>query len=472
MGLDKAFTGKVLASFSLALGLFSASANAEGTPIYYDTFYNDYYQSFPDAKPKARAAASAGGTIAPYQQQYAGNAGADANSPQFHSYYNGSVEHPLNKWDIDVKYKYGIGQFYFEMLVGSVLNWDEITTTETLFTVSRDFMYKNRHFVATATFGTGSGTTSRTSDDDVYNELHVFSLGRGSVDLSTYSIALGLRNMYRFAGFDLTPFIGYKKRHQGFEMADHTRPSPFFMEKECIYDDATGGCQDIQLSSVSVDGVALGINDIYILNSDGSKSKTTDSGYLTIPGDQLGYGMQIIGADVCWYALDNTNVCLKSGIEDYGGSPLNLIAAFGGASQADFLEGTTHIYPVDWTGPFVAANLERAISPKETFNIYAELFFPTYRAEGTWPGRDELQQYPSFVDEGGSSIGLQLDMTYKYKIYPNVDLSIGGSFEYYRVQDADTTTYYVDYDPEFSSGEIKMGRWRNLSLLLGLSFKL
>jgi hypothetical protein len=436
---------------------------AEGTPIYYDTFYNDYYQSFPDAKPSQRPPAYANAEAA---SQYASGAGENAAQPAFHSSWRGSVEHPTNKWDIDVQYKYGIAQFFFEMQVGSILNWDEITAKETLFTVSRDFMYKNRQYVVMATFGTGSASTTRTSDDDVHNELHVFSLGRGSADLSTYSIALGLRNIYRLAGFDLTPFVGYKKRHQGFKMGEHYRPSPFFLEKACV-DDGNKGCLPIDLN-------AAGINQIYVyaVGADGRPDNSIDvSGYMTIPGDQLYYGMQIAGGDFCWYAPDNQEVCLKASTS-YDGYPDNLINAFYGASQADYLKGTTHIYPVDWTGPFVAANLERMLSPKETFNIYAELFFPTYRAEGTWPGREELQQYPSFVDTGGSSLGIQLDMKYKYKIYQNVDLSLGGSFEYYQVKDADTTTYFVEGEPDFSPKEIKLGRWRNLSLMLGVAFKL
>ncbi|MBR1544523.1 MAG: hypothetical protein IJ638_01080 [Alphaproteobacteria bacterium] len=206
--------GDWLAFLCFGMGCFSGlPVMAEGSPIYYDSFYEDYYKAYPDKKPKEKvqkkqtqAQPAYYNGYDPYMQ-YQTNAVYTQNMTPFVSFYQ-SVEHPVNKWDFDIQYKKNFAQFMFKSDVGSILNWDELDTTETIFKVSRDFMIKNRQYVFTATYGTGSGTTTRTSDDDIYNEAHIISLGSGDVQLSSYSIAFGMRNLWKLGNWDVTPNVG------------------------------------------------------------------------------------------------------------------------------------------------------------------------------------------------------------------------------------------------------------------------
>jgi hypothetical protein len=184
------------------------------------------------------------------------------------------------------------------------------------------------------------------------------------------------------------------------------------------------------------------------------------------------YGDLIGDEDFCYYTpgsiANNGQVCL-----DKGENRLNLVAVFGGASLLEVdTPGITHIYNVNWFGPYVGLNLERAFSPLQTLNVYGEVFVPVYKAEGIWPYRTDWRQDPSFVDEGGTSWGLLLDVTYKYRIRPNIEIFIGGEYEYLQAGGADTELYFTDGSTAELPGSILKAKWRSYSLLLGVSFKL
>lgn len=473
--------------FSLGLFLLSflssAQTFAEGSPIYYDTFYDDYYKAFPDAKPKKKTKTKTvsvpktqvvqqpnyyNGTD-PYMQ-YQTTASFNQSINPINSSYK-SVDHDPSKWEFDVKYKRGEGQFMFLLDVGSILNWDELQTNETIFSVSRDFIFKNRQYVVSASYGSGSSSSDRTSDDDIFNEAHIISLGYGKANLSDWSLSLGMRNVYNIAGFDVTPVIGFKNKQQDFEMYDHTVPAPFYLEFFCNgVDPATGVCTGgIKLNDSTHN---LTQDDVYY--PDSTEQVSTDD--MTIPGQvevdgwiytNLEYGMQIYEEDFCYVAQSGRDVCIAAGEQG-----ANLLNAFGGVSSIFTTEGTTHIYHVNWKGPFIGVNLERAFSPRETVKIYGEFFKPSYSVWGNWPNRTDWAHDPSFIDDGGSAWGMSFDATYKYKIKNSIELTLGIFYEYLKEKNGDTTQYYADGTVEFYENALALARWKSYGFAIGLAFKL
>ena len=483
--------GKLLTFIGVCVGSFtSIDAMAEGSPIYYDSFYEDYYKAIPDKKPKAKAPKTvqyqqAQPVYDPYMQ-YQTNAMYAQSVYPYTSFYQTSVDHPIKKFDVDLQYKKNKAHFMFKSDVGSILNWDEVDTNETLFKVSRDFMVKNRQYVFTATYGTGSGTTSRTSDDDIYNEAHIISLGSGDVQLKTFSIALGMRNLWKLGNWDLTPYIGYKQKKTDFTMFDHATPSTFYLDYFCTYADGSDGTVQMADGSVYENVCTSGIKltdhaqssywqgVTYYTDADGNEiAGTVSDADLFIPGAveqfntvNLSAGDQIYQEDYCYVAMSGNNVCISAGDD---GTPLLL--AFGGVSSVYIQDGITHMYFVNWSGPFVGLNFERKISDKEDLTFYAEYFRPHYKVWGNWPNRTDWMHDPSFNDEGGSGVGYTLDFAYKYKIFNNSMFTVAANYEFLQNKNATTTLYFADGEVGVYPDAILLSEWYSYGLTFGLSFR-
>ena len=486
--------GKFGSLLILALaGVFSAGeVKAEGSPIYYDSFYDDYYKAFPDKKPKEKVKKTVKQTVQqpvmydPYMQYQTDAMYTQTVTP--YTSFSQSVEHPVKGWELEAFYKKHTAHFMFKSDVGSILNWDEIDTKETIFRATKDFMIKNRQYVFTATYGTGNGTTTRTSDDDIYNEAHIISLGSGDVDLSTFSIAFGMRNFWKLGNWDLTPYVGYKKRKTDFTMFDHATPSTFYLDYFCTFADGSDGTvsiggdtyenvctEGIKLTDHAGEGYWQGV--MHYEDEDGNVlSGTVSTADMFIPGYvifddgsgeiNLSAGDQIYEEDYCYVASSGNRVCIEAGDD---GTPLLL--AFGGVSSVHIQEGITHMYFVDWSGPFVGLNFERKISDKEDLNFYVEYFKPKYHVWGNWPNRTDWMHDPSFNDVGGQGMGYTLDFAYKYKIYDNLMFSASANYEFLQNKNAETILYFADGSVGEYPNAILLSEWYSFGLTFGLSLR-
>ncbi|MDR1009111.1 MAG: hypothetical protein LBL52_02555 [Rickettsiales bacterium] len=507
----------------MAFAAIPPGVSAQGTSDYYDSFYSDYYKSYPVAnKPQALSpslprnmefvspgsvpaqdvgrAAPLATPVAAIQEPAPMGAPTQAGQPvitkkqvtykppsEVDSHYK-SVTHDTKTWDVELLYQQGWGQFSFLMDVGSILNWDESSNNQAIVRLSRDFLFKNRQIVFSASFGQGKLTTDRTSDDDIFNELHLISLGKGNANLQDWSVSLGLRNWTRWAGWDITPMIGLKKKIQKFEMYDHVAPAPFYFEALC-YEDDYGTCADIDLTNI--DGIDYS-DLVYIYDDEGEywyvDMSAEDQAYyneggalLTIPGwgydaeadadvENMFYGMLIPEDDFCYYTVLGDYACLAN--EDN-----SILYAFGGVSSLNEQWGITHIYYVTWYGPFLGMNFERAISPRELVNVYLELYRPKYTVWGNWPNRDDWMHDPSFYDKGSDAWGYLVELKYKYMFKPGAEFIIGANWEYIKVENADTTLFFADgrgmlAGEEFIPNSILHARWYNVAVFAGLGFKL
>ncbi len=470
----------LLTFICLGVGFFTTrTVMAEGSPIYYYSFYEDYYKAYPNKRPvqKQNITYNNKNTAIydPYMQ-YQTNATYTQNISPYNSFYQTSVEHPLKRWDLDIQLKRNLAHFMFRSDVGSILNWDELHTHETLFKASRDFMYKNRQYVFSATYGTGSGTTKRTSDDDIFNEAHIISLGSGDVGLSTYAASLGVRNLWKLGNWDVTPYIGYKQKKTNFTMFDHATPFTFQLEYFCE-NDGNGGCADIDLLT-HVNDTSYWQSTMYYAEEteDGDiikKPGTVNTADMIIPGDQIGYGDQIYQEDFCFdsYTYEEDGVTPKKVCISADNEGEALLYAFGGVSSVNIANGVTHMYFVTWSGPFVGLNFERKISSKEDLSFYMEYFIPHYKVWGNWPNRTDWAHDPSFYDEGGSGMGYLFDLSYKYNIYKNVMFTTTLNYEYLENKNATTTLYLADGEVAVLPNAILVSKWKSYGLALGLSFR-
>lgn len=105
--------------------------------------------------------------------------------------------------------------------------------------------------------------------------------------------------------------------------------------------------------------------------------------------------------------------------------------------------GTSHSYDVEWSGPYVAMDMDYVINQNNAVNGHVELGFPGYTATGDQPYRFDWQHPKSVEDDAGigSALHFGLGANWTTAITNSVSLSIGLTYDYYTVDDADAKTY-------------------------------
>ena len=105
--------------------------------------------------------------------------------------------------------------------------------------------------------------------------------------------------------------------------------------------------------------------------------------------------------------------------------------------------GVSHKYEVEWSGPYFALDMLYDINQNNSVNAYVELGLPSYNATGDQPYRFDWQHPKSVEDDAGvgSAFHLGLGANWSTAITDSVALSVGVTYDYYTVSDADAKTY-------------------------------
>lgn len=162
----------------------------------------------------------------------------------------------------------------------------------------------------------------------------------------------------------------------------------------------------------------------------------------------------------------------NDGIYDIGAFPV-----VGGSEYIDTLntyvfaqEGVSHSYEVEWSGPYLALDMLYDINLNNNVSARVELGLPSYTATGDQPYRFDWAHPKSVQDKGGigSAIHFGAGANWMTKITDSVSLSVGVTYDYYKVSDADANTflngqYYQEiYDSIFNA-------WQSDPKLAGVS---
>lgn len=105
--------------------------------------------------------------------------------------------------------------------------------------------------------------------------------------------------------------------------------------------------------------------------------------------------------------------------------------------------GVTHSYETEWSGPYIALDMAYDINQNNIVNGRVELGFPGYTSKGDQPYRWDWAHPTSVKDSADmfSALHLGLAANWKTAISNSVWLSLGLTYDYYSVSDADTDTY-------------------------------
>ena len=103
----------------------------------------------------------------------------------------------------------------------------------------------------------------------------------------------------------------------------------------------------------------------------------------------------------------------------------------------------SHSYEVAWSGPYLALDMLYDINQNNKVTGRVELGLPSYTATADQPYRIEWQHPKSIEDKAGvgSAFHLGLGANWHTAITDRVGLTVGMTYDYYSVADADANTY-------------------------------
>ena len=124
-------------------------------------------------------------------------------------------------------------------------------------------------------------------------------------------------------------------------------------------------------------------------------------------------------------------------------SGFNTIGVGTGGTYYYEQSGTSHEYTTTWAGPYVALDAEYVVDNSNIITGGIELGLPVYTSEGDQPYRYDWAHPKSVEDSGGlgDAIHLGLNANWKTSITDSAMLTLGFTFDYYKVSGATARTY-------------------------------
>lgn len=434
-----------------ALLLMSAAANAAGT--YYTGNYQSPQRSYAQQTYAQRARTntsnySSQGVSAYTRNQYA-NAGYTnsragvASQPQ-QQQKRAATQSSKRGFSLDARLSKQVAMWEFEMnTAGSKLHYDNIDWL--VFDAAGKYVFD----VGNTTLQIGAGLQyglqmgeSSMIDDDISHGGYLYgvyygedtegnpfegqkighALSAGSSKDGTmlgFNAGVGLTDFWRWGNLKITPSVGWRYLKYNLETSNNKGlvvvDSDY--DASCVsLDDGTTQCWPL----IAVyDGIENYANPAYpgysyfdragnqLTDEDGDGYLDGDAYYAAV---QMPAGYNYIEAEGTFY-FDQP--------------------------------GVSHSYEVEWSGPYVGLDMQYDINQYNVVTANVELGLPSYTATGDQPYRIDWQHPKSVQDKGGIGSGFHVGAgaNWRTAITDNVALSIGVTYDYYTVSDADATTY-------------------------------
>ena len=441
-----------------AILLMSAAANAAGT--YYTGNYQSPQTRYSQQSYAQRARTtnySTQGVSAYNRNQYANAGYASARQNQQPQAQQTTQNQPkraatqtgMRGFSLDAGLSKQVAMWEFEMnSAGSKLHYDNIDWL--VFDASGKYVFDMGNtpvqISAGVQYGMQTGESSMI-DDDIshggytygwYDGLdsagnsfvgekigHALSAGTSKDgSMFGFNAGIGLTDFFRWGNLKVTPSVGW--RYLKYELKTSNNKGLIIVNSDfdasCVTL-ADGSSQCWPLIAV-FDGIDNYANPAYpgytYFDADGNPLTDTDGdGYLN--GD-------------AYYAA----VQMPSGY--------NYIEAEGSFyfEQPD----VSHSYEVEWSGPYLGLDMQYDINQNNVVTANLELGLPSYTATGDQPYRIDWQHPKSVQDKGGIGSGFHFGAgaNWRTMLTDKVALSVGVTYDYYSVSDADATTYL---NPEY-----------------------
>ncbi len=437
---------KLLSKLFLNCSIFAllpVVANAAGT------YYTGGYQS-PQARygqnsysqRNANNAYSSQGMSAYTRNQYA-NAGY-SNVGRTNQYQQNqsrqqnqqtSVQKSNNGFTLGAGISRQTSMWQFEMKeAASILHYDNVDWN--VLDINAGYVFGNKTQVqigAGVQYGMQAGESTMVDDDmtnggffvaegvntdENGNEIYVGDFVGKAMSIGTskdgsmlgFNAGIGLKDFIKWGKLKITPSVGW--RYLKYDLETHNNQGMALQVFEgnggCITDSVTGELQ--------CDGV------VYVYYP------ATGGGYIAdvpLRSDTNGDG--------AINEFDNVEIELAPGAE------------FIDISNNFFFQQSdiSHKYEVEWSGPYLALDMTYDINQYNHVNAFVELGLPSYTATGDQPYRFDWAHPKSVEDSAGMGGAFHLGMGANWTgaITDALSLSVGVTYDYYTVSDADAKTY-------------------------------
>lgn len=377
-------------------------------PAYASTRYNTSYNNV--------SVNSAGRRPQNVQQQSSQPAQKSVRASDEGFYLNAGLSRQVAMWQFEMKESKSI--LHYDNINWNVFDIDagyKFTAANTPMQVNAGFKYGMQSGDSTMIDDdiTNGGYFSTTWYDSVGDYIadqfgHALSIGTSSGgNMYEFNLGFGLTDFFKWGNVKITPSVGYRylkyklETEKNYGLAVDTLNA----NGACITIDGEQQCDPVVII-YTIDANGDAVKSILLkrqVNSDGSV------GLIPLPN----------GLDSDQYYVNNAGTY-------YYQQP-----------------GTSHSYEVEWSGPYVALDMDYTINPNNAVNGHVELGLPGYTATGDQPYRIDWQHPKSVEDKAGigSAYHIGLGANWKTAITNTVSLSVGLTYDYYNVSDADANTY-------------------------------
>ena len=303
-----------------------------------------------------------------------------------------------NVFDVNAEYKFNAGNTPMKISAGFKYGMQSGEST-----MNDDDITNGGYFVTEwGEDTTGDGIIDKVLGNQIGNALSVGTAKDGS--MMEFNAGLGLTDFFKWGNVKITPSVGW--RYLKYTLETHNNHG-----LSLDYYDGAGGCVTVPGSDeVQCDPVLI------FYDSAGNQSLATR-------GDTNGDG--------------------KIDLDDKIQIPTGYEFVNAGGTYFYDQPGISHKYEVEWSGPYFALDMLYDINPNNAVNAYLELGLPSYTATGDQPYRFDWQHPKSVEDSTGVGGAFHLGMgaNWSTAISDGVALSIGLTYDYYTVSDADAKTY-------------------------------
>lgn len=218
-----------------------------------------------------------------------------------------------------------------------------------------------------------------------------------------FNIGAGLTDFMKIGDFKVTPSIGYRYFKYKLETKNN---HVLTVDTSTI----AGGCVVDSFGETVCDPVYI------FYNSDGEKVVVT---------------------------RDHINGNPVTGTGEDAPVPSGYSYVYAGGTSYYEQPGVSHSYEVEWSGPYIAMDMDYEINQNNSINGRLEFGFPGYKATGDQPYRWDWAHPKSVQDSAGMFSAFHLGATTNWvkAISNSMSLSIGVTYDYYSVSGAKAETY-------------------------------
>lgn len=278
--------------------------------------------------------------------------------------------------------------------------FDEITM------IDDDITAEKMWDVQTTNVNTGSGTVT----EDVVVGTPAVSLGTGKDGTQMgFNVAFGLTDFFKWGKMRVTPSVGYRYFKHELETK-----SNYGVAIQVLNSASFINCIEVQPGEIQCNP--------YVGFADANGEIIGYAGFATD-----GNGNIYVNTDGSYVMYNNTTA-----------PQLDV-----GNTYYYEQSGTSHKYTTEWAGPYLALDMEYAINSDNFVSGGLEFGLPIYDSKGDQPYRIDWAHTTSVEDKGdfGDAYHLGLNANWATRVSESVCLTLGFTYDFYKVSDATAKTY-------------------------------